>query len=381
MQKYIDSGSVLHNAFMHAMRSAVLSTRLDDLDEIAPRMKNVGGKYGVAFKGEIHNRLMMQNSSYTTTVGIFDDKVPFARRGLGSKRLLSIGMNVDAYNDGTLVLIDEIETGLEPYRISALINQFRAQFSNCGQLIMTTHSRSVVCECGVKELYVINNADGELGYHQLDAVEDIQSDVQGLIRSDPDSFLCKRVIVCEGKTEIGLLRAFDAYLYNKMMARFSHYGVGVALGGGGDKFFKLAKLLKKCGYDTCILMDSDITEEESKKEVEALGIPVFSWEDGFSIEEQIFHDCFLKTAEALIQIAVEEKTFDHVIVKLNECFQDREKPFYVNEEAIKLYDTITVNDRTAIGTLAKNKKCEWFKRIDRGQRVGDVVFYRLRCIR
>ena len=67
----------------------------------------------------------MQNGSYSTTVGVFDDKVPFAQRGLGSKRLLSIGMNVNACDDGILVLVDEVETGLEPYRISALINRKR----------------------------------------------------------------------------------------------------------------------------------------------------------------------------------------------------------------------------------------------------------------
>ena len=71
-------------------------------------------------------------------------------------------MNVNAYECGTLVLVDELETGLEPYRISTLINQLRMQFKDSGQLILTTHSRSVVCECDVKELCVVNNSAGEL---------------------------------------------------------------------------------------------------------------------------------------------------------------------------------------------------------------------------
>ena len=51
-------------------------------------------------------------------------------------------------------------------------------------------------------------------------------------------------------------------MYKMKKTRFAHYGIGTAYGGGGDKFFKLAKLLKNCGYDTCIFMDSDILDEE-----------------------------------------------------------------------------------------------------------------------
>lgn len=121
-------------------------------------------------------------------------------------------------------------------------------------------------------------------------------------------------------------------------------------------------------------MDSDIIDEENEKqEIEAIGVPVFSWDKGFSIEEQIFHDCPIETAEALIQIAVDEKSFDHVIAKLNGCFQDYEKLYFIDNGTIKLRNTLTTDDLTAIGTLAKSKKCEWFKRIDRGQRIGSIV--------
>ncbi len=375
LQKYADSRETLHNAFTHAMRVAVENTSLKELDLMIPTLKEVGNQYGVGFNGEIHNRLLMQNGSYSTDVGVFEDKVPFSQRGLGSKRLLSIGMNVNAYDNGTLVLIDEIETGLEPYRISALINQFRNQFKEHGQLIMTTHSRSVICECSINELAVVNLIGGELALQALNKVEDINGDVQGLIRGEPDCFLCRRIIVCEGKTEIGLLRSFDEFLFKQNGTRFAHFGVGIAYGGGGDKFFKLAKLLKKCGYDVSILMDSDIdAEEKDKNEVEAIGIKVFSWDAGLSIEEQIFHDFFKDTAERLIQIAVEEKTFDHVKGKLDATFTEEKKVHRIDNGKIKLLDNISIDDLKAIGTIAKNKYCEWYKRIDRGQLVGNIIF-------
>lgn len=386
LQKYADSRETLHSAFTKAMRAAVESANLDELDLMAPTVMEVGAQYGVGFKGEIHNRLLMQNGSYSTTVGVFEDKIPFTQRGLGSKRLLSIGLNVNACDDGTLVLVDEVETGLEPYRISALINQFRKQFKDQGQVIITTHSRSVVCECNVDELCVVYNDAGELKIHQLNKVEDIKSDVQAIIRGEPDAFLCKRIIVCEGKTEIGLLRALDEKQLAETGTCFAHFGVGSALGGGGNKFFSLARLLKTCGYDCCILMDSDIENEEAEKEeVEKLGIQVFSWEKGNAIEEQLFQDASIQCAEQLIACAVDVKGIQSVEAHLNNEFKDEAKAYRIEGDTVILSgndeDEVSADTLRRIGKVAKgkhNKKNQvegaWFKRIDLGQNVGDIVF-------
>lgn len=375
LQKYADSREALHSAFTQAMRAAVENTSLEALDQMAPTLKEVGKQYGVGFNGEIHNRLLMQNGSYSTIVGVFDDKVPFAQRGLGSKRLLSIGMNVNACDDGTLVLVDEIETGLEPYRISALINQFRNQFKDHGQLIMTTHSMSAVCECTVNEVCVINNNSGEMHLHRLNEKDDIKADVQALLRTNPDAFLCKRVVVCEGKTEVGLLRAFDSYLVGKGTGRFAHYGVTAIPGGGGDNFFQLALLLHECGYDVAILMDSDIPDEETQKQqMRGKGIPVFDWESGYAIEEQIFQDVSLECVDALLAIAIEEHSFDKVMADFKRFFKPDELPCNVENEEITVYEDISSEERVKIGTVAKHKKSEWYKNTSKGEMIGNRIF-------
>ena len=385
LQKYADSSETLHNAFTQSMRNAINNTGFDKLDEAAPKIYSIGSEYGVYFNGEIHNRILMQNGTYSTTVGIFDDKVPFTQRGSGSKKLLSIGMNVNSYSDGTIVLVDEIETGLEPYRISALINQFRTHFQNSGQIIMTTHSRSVVCECTVDELCVVNSVDGELCVYRLNEMKDISKNVQALIRGEPDAFLCKRIIVCEGKTEIGLMRAYADFLYKKKNIRFAHYGVGIALGGGGKKAFTLATLLNKCGYDCCILMDSDRPEEKDMKDaMMCIGIPVFSWEDGNAIEEQIFKDVTIDCAELLLSLVAELRNAKEIWQTLDNEFHGNELEYTIEEDTITLRskDGNDVNPliMKRIGTIAKGKKNKkgedsgWFKRIDLGQEVGNILF-------
>ena len=174
-----------------------------------------------------------------------------------------------------------------------------------------------------------------------------------LLRTNPDAFLCKRVIVCEGKTEVGLLRAFDSYLAGKGNGRFAHYGVTAIPGGGGDNFFQLALLLHECGYDVAILMDSDIPDEETQKQqMRARDIPVFDWEPGYAIEEQIFQDVSLECIDDLIAIAVEEHSFDKVIANFNRFFKPEELPCSVENEEITVYDDISAEDRIKIGTVA-----------------------------
>lgn len=375
LQKYADSREALHSAFTQSMRAAIENTSLEALDQMAPTVKEVGKQYGVGFNGEIHNRLLMQNGSYSTTVGVFDDKVPFAQRGLGSKRLLSIGMNVNACEDGTLVLVDEVETGLEPYRISTLIKQFRSQFKDHGQLIMTTHSMSAVCECTVNEVCVCYNNGGELKLHRLSKKDAIKADVQALLRTNPDAFLCKRVIVCEGKTEVGVLRAFDSFLMEKGIGRFAHYGVTAIPGGGGDNFFQVALLLYECGYEVAILMDSDIPEEETQKQLmRDKGIPVFDWEPDFAIEEQIFKDVSLECIDDLLAIAVEEHSFDKVIANFNRFFKPDEIPCSVENEEITVYEDISTEERVMIGKVAKHKRSEWYKNTSKGEMIGNRIF-------
>lgn len=375
LQKYQNSSKeTLHTAYTKAMRFAVENTDLSELDRITTDITTIGARYGVSFNGELHNKIIMQNGSYSTSVGVFDSDVPFSQRGLGSKRLLSMGLNINVLSDGTLILIDEIETGLEPYRICTLINQLRSEYSNKGQIIFSTHSRSVVCECNVDELHVIVEHEGSVSLASL-SNNDTKDEVQAIIRTEPDSFLCKRLIVCEGKTEIGLLRAFDSYNFAVNNTRFAHYGVGTALGGGGSKAFKLAELLNSCGYDVSIFMDADISAEiEEMERMITLGIPVFTWEDSNAVEEQIFTDVNLENAEALLALACESKTYDSVITKLNEGFKEDNRPYYSEAEMIRLNKDITFEQRKAIGTIAKNKKCEWFKRIDLGEKVGEIVF-------
>ena len=335
LQKYANSKETLHEAYTTALRNA------------------------------------MQNGTFSSTVGVFEGSAPLSQRGTGSQKLLSIGLNIQSFSGNALLLIDEIETGLEPHRLKSLIAELRVTHENSGQVIFTTHSPVAVTECTIKELVIINSKSGTTFAHTLfSGDEDNNNNFQAEIRRNAEAFLSKRIIVCEGKTEIGFIRAFDKFLYTTKNYRMAHKGISTA-DGGGENIFKCAEVLLKCGYDICLLMDSDLSHEESNKQIlRTNGTFVFDWDSPNALEEQVFFDIPTETASKLLNLAKEKTSIASICDKLKKvgvicCVSDDEKI------SISEMDDET---KKKIGTVAKHQNSGWYKRIDLGEKLGNIVF-------
>ena len=72
-----------------------------------------------------------------------------------------MGLNIQATDGNALLVIDEVESGLEPYRLRSLLNEFRITHVSSGQVIMTTHSPIAVAECTIGELLVVQSKGGQ----------------------------------------------------------------------------------------------------------------------------------------------------------------------------------------------------------------------------
>ena len=377
LQKYADAKGVLHDAYTQALREAAGRVNLEQLDELSGDIVGIGKEFGVGFENSVQNRLLIQNGSFSASAGLYDGSVPLNLRGLGSQRLLSMGLNITAHKDGTILLIDEVEHGLEPYRLRTLINKLRSQSSAGGQVIITTHSPVVLTECSVSELAITHSCDGQTTVYTLNnRFEDgISKQLQQQIRSDPDAFLSKTLIVCEGKTECGFIKSLDDFMDKTLGCRLAYKGIGIAL-GGGENTFDYAKAFHDCGYPLSIFMDSDKEDEVSKKEEyrTSLGISIFDWTYPNSIEQQFFLDLPDKLVQQLLDIAVNEKGIDTIQIALNK----KSIPYSISDDQIVLTD-FSVDIRQNLASLAKQKSKkgrigEWYKRIDLGRMVGDVVF-------
>lgn len=370
LQKYADAKGVLHDAHTAALREIASHADLHTLDDVGETLISVGQQYGVGFESQIKNKMFIQNGTFSSSVGLFEGNAPLNQKGTGSQRLLSMGLNIQASAGNALLLIDEVESGLEPYRLRSLLNEFRTTHTTAGQVIMTTHSPIAVAECTIGELLVVQSKNGNTYVHQVKSTnQNTNATMQAQIRKNSEAFLCKRLIVCEGKTEIGFIRALDTYLAKTKNYRMAFKGIGRA-DGGGDTIFTCANTLHSCGYGICLLMDSDLQKTENEKSaLRQSGIDVFDWDQPNSLEEQIFHDVPTDVATKIINIAVTERGIDSVKAHLT----SEQIPFNVIDNEIRLV-AMEPDIQKKIGEIAKRKKVEWYKRIDLGEQLGNIIF-------
>ena len=378
LQRYSDAKDPLRGVYMNALRSVAKDADFSSLDKVSETIIEVGKEYGVSFSTNVRNGFIIQNaySSTSTPVGLFDGNVPLGQRGTGSQRLLSMGLNIGASDNGSILLIDEIENGLEPYRLCSVINELRLKQKDSGQTIMTTHSSVTVEECTIEELLIVRSEHGETKAYSLKSDDpETNETIQKEVRRNAKAFLCKRIIICEGKTEIGFIRAFDTYLSEFERIRLAYKGIGTA-DGGGSTIFRCADVLLKCGYDICLFMDSDLEKEKpGKAALQAKGVSIFDWDEPNAIEEQVFADVPLLLADEIIHIATEAYGVDTVSQKLD----TRKIPYVVDNGVIRFLE-MPRNVQKSIGTIAKNEKAHWFKLIAPGEAVGNVVFNNLNVI-
>lgn len=130
------------------------------------------------------------------TTGSGDSSIPFAYAGQGSRQLALFTIAAALMGEAPVIVIDEPETGLEPYRQRAQIAELRRLAGGKGQVFMTTHSSAV--------LYSLR--DAEVWRLAPDASSPTSLDFSQASRLRSAGALLSRLpILCEGPTEHGFL--------------------------------------------------------------------------------------------------------------------------------------------------------------------------------
>ena len=115
--------------------------------------------------------------------------------------------------------------------------------------------------------------------------------IQGTIRVYPDAFLAPSVLVCEGASEIGLIRGLDQYFTTRGETSLSARGIALVDCGGGDadRPFERAAAFHKLGYRVAVLRDDDKKPTASvEKAFTDAGNAVFSWREDRALEDELF---------------------------------------------------------------------------------------------
>ncbi|KGG89328.1 chromosome segregation protein SMC [Comamonas thiooxydans] len=300
--------------------------------------------------------------------------VPLRALGTGSSRLLVAGLQREAAQRASIVLVDEVEYGLEPHRLTRLMNSLGAKESSAPlQVFMTTHSPVAVRELNGNQIFVVRKSNDQVTYVLPVGVAD---DVQSTVRSDPEAFLARSVIVCEGASEVGFIRGLDHYWTSidgrSMLAAGTAY---VNVGGGEpDRCFVRGLALLRLGYRVLVLVDAD--KPPTPAVVAAYtgqGGETMTWRPGRALEDELFHSLPDLAVDALLQRAVELADEELIAAHIQTHSQGTiTLPGIRVQRAAGAQYTLEV--RQALALTSRNRRNGWFKSLTKFEDLSrDIV--------
>ena len=357
-------------------RGAVDSSKLPQLETAADQAQDLAVAYGVRPNAKFHPALdPLGTNESVGALTLFDGEVPARQSGQGTRRLLTLAIQQRCVQDGSIQLIDEIEQGLEPHRVRHLLHTLKSHVERPGenqkgcQIIMTTHSNVVIEELRATNLFIVRSQAG------VTKVNQVSADLQATIRAESVALLGRKIIVCEGKTELGMCRAFDhLWALEERGKPFAHIGA-VPVDGGGSEAPKRALNLTRLGYDVAYFADSDCEINPDANTLSEAGIEVIIWKGKVSTDQRVCLDLPWQGLQELIHLAIDIKEDESTVLSsVASRLKCRPEALTWNltqwlelgfsEEMIRAY----------IGETAKSEKQKWFKMIHTGELLGQLVY-------
>ncbi|POB81347.1 ATP-dependent nuclease [Vibrio vulnificus] len=346
--------------------------QVDGVRDVLQKVQGIANGLGVPV-GELKALLDVNGVSLSNgAISLHnDDNTPLRQLGTGSSRLLISGLQKSA-SKSKIILVDEAEYGLEPYRITRLLNELGSKDTQpTQQVFITTHSPYVLRELQAQQLHVLRktslaaqvfgNGQDSHKIHSLEGTDEQQS----TLRVCAESFFSKAVVVCEGKTEIGYVRGIDLYRQEQNERSINACGIHCA-DGGGDSMFVRADVFAQLGYPTALFKDSDKAQQHIEPSQQAIskGIAIYEWGNNSATEDVLFMACPAQVIPQLLALAIQRKgqaaIEDHIIahsqnqITLDACLNHFQEGY------------------RSILAKAANKK-SWFKDIEPAETVARNV--------
>jgi putative ATP-dependent endonuclease of the OLD family len=372
LTRLTETGDAVNAVLAEATRQARSGLKSDGLDKLtaaAQKVEALGRNLGVALQNALVPHLDPASLSVAAgALSLHDGKVPTRRAGLGTRRLLAVAMQREAASQSGLTIVDEFEQGLEPHRIRRLLRVLRGrppegQGLAKGQLIITTHSPTVLHELESAEVVITRRAaDGTV------TVNSVPGAIEYVLKRTPAALLARKVIVVEGATELGLCHALDEAWSSGTGASFAYRGVAVVDGGGGTQPAEIAGHLASLGYEVALVVDSDAKAKTGK----AVGAVVLAWPDGLCTEQRLAIDLPIEAVKQMAVMADERGgrgVGDALANRLNIGLATLKE-----DDPASWIDAVDVSTfRAAFGDVAKKKNQAWFKSRDQGSFLGRLV--------
>lgn len=360
-----------------AAREAVFAQPEGPLHEAAAEVAAAASGIGSAAFGNMRPGLDPTGSSSTHALLLHDEEVPLTGSGLGTRRLISLAIQERAFTAGEIVLIDEIEYGLEPHRLHHLLRHLKKRINaDQGQVIVTTHSPLAVEALRAEDISVVRSSSD--GVTKVQAVPGELDEFQGTLRQGPSAVLGSRVVVCEGKTEMGVTRRFLQHWDADRMARGEapHAALGVCQteGHGSIDAPRRAEVLAKLGYPVLLVIDNDDrASDQGVIAATTAGAEVVRWAHGHALEDEIAVTLSPSGLADLVRLAAEIKGEQSVLSAVGARLPDGPSLEGLDPSTWADAPRTIEQVRAAIAASAKSKGGAWFKLEAAGEQLGELL--------
>jgi putative ATP-dependent endonuclease of the OLD family len=221
----------------------------------------------------------------------------------------------------------------------------------------------------------------ELGAATITRVPD---QLNAVVRANAAALLSRKVLVGEGKTEIGLVRGHDvAWAERHDGKSLAFMGVAVA-DGGGSGAPQRAKWLHALGYPTLLFADSDRDLSPTPEDLRASGVEVVQWNGQMCTEQRFATDlsweAFTTLFSRLPDVGLDPA---ECIAKMLSTEPAKKKLEELGKKAGEAGDSLAdiracgfderlIRECFWIAATPKNVS-GWYKRIATGQVLGEVA--------
>lgn len=313
-----------------------------------------------------------QGPSIASMIGLTADRhgvqLPLASWGSGTRRLSALVIAEQNQGEAPIMLVDEIERGLEPYRQRTLVEKLQAGPS---QVFFTTHSPAAISAASKSSLWYVDHT-GQIG--PLDAVK-----IAKHRKSDPEAFLSRLAVVAEGATEVGFVMAL---LKRALGSVTEQHGVHVSNGDGHETTLGVLEALAAGGLRFGGFADDEQKHPERWKRLhDRLGALLFRWSSG-CIEENVIGAVPDGRLEHLITDPTGAKTGMRLRSLADRCGSDAKD--YASLEARAGVEFKALIIAAAMGNVPTGKEVEtneykahasrWFKSLEGGRELADKIF-------
>lgn len=377
LSKMTEANDETAQMLAHAYRSARQSANLGSIPELAQAAasaetaaRSLGAYINQAYCPDLELGRGGFNSS---SIALHDGLVPLRLAGLGTRRLATLAVQRSAISEGAIVLVDELEQGLEPHRVLGAMAQLKKWQQEAekahlakGQILMTTHSDVVLAELPPPSLFIVSRSP--------EAVADIKhaqasGDVSRVLKGAPRALFARKILLCEGATELGMMLGLrERYPDRHDGVPIEQLGAAI-VDGGGSAGPPLALALRALGYEVGLFRDSDRKlDAHFAAKLQAQGVRVIEYGGGLNTERAVFQSATDAQIDGLLDLVVGfiseptlvdhlEKTFKGLDV--DACFCDWDLVGSSPELRLRLSD------------LAAEKS--WFKNAERGRAISALV--------